>query len=245
MFDNIDSSKVCLILPVIVVFVLTGHWSRCPRRRYQSYQARSLTSPQNLQQHNPRTPGLKNRDINQPQPGTDIGRSETLPRRIQPQAKIKMCTPEADIGSPITGTNPPEDTRWRSLTRLRRVASQVMVTTSQLRKYIKGGKTCNKELINGGPTEWGGEGLNEDIVHMNENYMNYIRSNPKLVQPMDNLSVADSITTGHYLTLDSPCNNKQQAVHMLPIQMLNGEIIMSMHTVLLYQPDLPLQVKPP
>ena len=33
---------------------------------------------------------------------------------------------------------------------------------------------------------------------------------------MDNLSVADTGTTGHYLTLDSPCDNKQQAVHLLP-----------------------------
>ena len=58
---------------------------------------------------------------------------------------------------------------------------------------------------------------------------------------MDNLAVADTRTTGRYLTLDSPCDNKQQAVHQLPIQMPNGEIITSTHTALLYRKDLPIQ----
>ena len=57
---------------------------------------------------------------------------------------------------------------------------------------------------------------------MNENDINYIQSNPKLVRTVDNLEVADTGTTGHYLTLDSPCDNKQQAVHLLPIKMPNG-----------------------
>ena len=42
------------------------------------------------------------------------------------------------------------------------------------------------------------------MVNINENYINYIQSNPKLVRPMDDLAVADTGTTGHYLTLDSP-----------------------------------------
>ena len=58
---------------------------------------------------------------------------------------------------------------------------------------------------------------------------------------MDDLAVADMGTTGHYLTLNLPCNNKQQAGHPLPIQMPNGEIITSTHTALLYHQDLPLQ----
>ena len=58
---------------------------------------------------------------------------------------------------------------------------------------------------------------------------------------MDNLAVADTGTKGHYLTLDSPCDNKQQAFHPLPIQIPNGEIITSTHTALLYHQDLPLQ----
>ena len=52
---------------------------------------------------------------------------------------------------------------------------------------IKGGKTSNKECINRGPTEWGGEGLDKDMVNMNENYINYIQYNPKILQPMDDL----------------------------------------------------------
>ena len=58
---------------------------------------------------------------------------------------------------------------------------------------------------------------------------------------MDNLSVADTGMTRHYLTLDSPCDNKQQAVHPLSIQMPNGEIITSMHTSLISHQDLPIQ----
>ena len=60
---------------------------------------------------------------------------------------------------------------------------------------------------------------------------------------MDNLAVEDTGTTGHYLNLDSPCDNKQQAVHPLPIQMQNREIITSTHTVLLYHKDLPIQAR--
>ena len=58
---------------------------------------------------------------------------------------------------------------------------------------------------------------------------------------MDNLAVADTSMTGHYLTLDLPCDNKQQAVHPLPIQMPNGEIITSSHTSLLSHQDLPIK----
>ena len=78
---------------------------------------------------------------------------------------------------------------------------------------------------------------------MNENYINYIKCNPKLVRPMNDLAVADTGTTGHYLTFDSPCKNKQQAFHPLPIQIPNGEIITSMHTELLSHPDLPLKAR--
>ena len=60
---------------------------------------------------------------------------------------------------------------------------------------------------------------------------------------MDNLAVADTGTTGHYLTLDLSCNNKQQAVHPLPIQMPNGEIIMSTRKALLSHQDLPIKAR--
>ena len=96
---------------------------------------------------------------------------------------------------------------------------------SAMRLNIVGRNTWNNECINGGPTEWGGAGLDKDIVDINENYINYIQSNPKLVISVEELALADTGTTGHYPTLDSPCSNKQKAVHPLPIQMPNGEII--------------------
>ena len=103
------------------------------------------------------------------------------------------------------------------------------------RLEIKGGQTWNKERINDGPTKRGGVGLYKYIVNINKNYINYIQSNPKILQTVDDLAVADTGTTGHYLTLDSPCDNKQQDVNTLPIQMPNGEIITSAHTSLLSQ----------
>ena len=60
---------------------------------------------------------------------------------------------------------------------------------------------------------------------------------------MDDLAVADTVTTGHNLTLELPCNIKQQSFHKLPIQITNGEIITSTQTALLSHPDLPLQAR--
>ena len=73
-------------------------------------------------------------------------------------------------------------------------------------------------------------GLDKDIVNINDIYINYIQYNPKLVQE---LAVVDTGTTGHYLTLDLPCDNKQLAISPLPIRMPNREIIMSTHTAVL------------
>ena len=78
---------------------------------------------------------------------------------------------------------------------------------------------------------------------MNENYINYINSNPKLVQTVDGLALVDTGSTGHYLNLNSPCNNKQLAVNPLLIQIPNGEITTSTHTDLLSQQDLPIQAR--
>ena len=60
---------------------------------------------------------------------------------------------------------------------------------------------------------------------------------------MEDLAVADTRTTGHYLTLNSPCCNKRKAIHPLPIQIPNGEIITSTHTALLSHQDLPFQAR--
>ena len=106
-----------------------------------------------------------------------------------------------------------------------------------------GGKTWNKECINEGPTEWWGAGLDKDLFNMNENYINYIQSNPKLVLSVEDTSVADTGTTENCLTLNSPCTNKRKAIHPLPMQMPNEEIIKSTHTALLIHQDLPLQAR--
>ena len=66
-------------------------------------------------------------------------------------------------------------------------------------------------------------GLDKNIVNINANYINYIQSNPKLVLSVEDLALADTGTTGHYLTLNSPCINKLKAIYPLPIQMPNGE----------------------
>ena len=68
---------------------------------------------------------------------------------------------------------------------------------------------------------------------MNESYINDINSNPKLVHTVDELSMADTGTTGNYLTLDLAYNNKKLETILLPIRMPNGEIITSTHTDLL------------
>ena len=60
---------------------------------------------------------------------------------------------------------------------------------------------------------------------------------------MDNLAMVDTGKTVHYLTLNSPCDNKQQASHPLPIQLSNGEIVTSTHTALLSHQDLLIQAR--
>ena len=86
----------------------------------------------------------------------------------------------------------------------------------------KGGNTWNKEWIKGGPTKWGGAGLDNNIFNINENYINYIKSNPKLVQTVDELAAADTGKTWNYPTFDFPCDNIQLAIIPLPIFMPNG-----------------------
>ena len=96
---------------------------------------------------------------------------------------------------------------------------------------------------NGGPTEWGRAGLDKYIVNINENYINYIQSNPKRVLSVEDLAVADTGTTGRYLTLNLSYSNKRKSIHPLPIQMPNREIIKSTHTTLLNHQDLPFQAR--
>ena len=46
----------------------------------------------------------------------------------------------------------------------------------------KVGKTQNKDWINGRSIKKGGAVIDNDIVDINDNYINYINYNPKLVQ---------------------------------------------------------------
>ena len=78
---------------------------------------------------------------------------------------------------------------------------------------------------------------------MNENYIKYIQYNSKIVQTVDDLTVEDTGTTVHYLTLDSTCDNKQHTLNPIPIQIPNGEIITPTNTALFSQQDLPIQAQ--
>ena len=52
-------------------------------------------------------------------------------------------------------------------------------------------------------------------------------------------AVADSGTTGHYITPTTPCTNKQTATQPISIKMPNGEIMTYSHIALLPQHNLP------
>ena len=55
---------------------------------------------------------------------------------------------------------------------------------------------------------------------------------------MDELAVSDTGTTGNYLNLNLPCDNKKLVISPPPIRMPNGEIITSTHTALISKQDL-------
>ena len=60
---------------------------------------------------------------------------------------------------------------------------------------------------------------------------------------MNELAVADTGTTEHYMTLDSLCDNNKITEILLPIRMPNGEIITLIHTAILSKPDLPIEAR--
>ena len=88
-------------------------------------------------------------------------------------------------------------------------------------------------------------GLDSDIVDINKNYINYINYNPKRVKKtkVDELAVAYTGTSGHYLTLDYPCDNKKISVIPIPIRMPNREILTSIHTALLSKTYLTIEAR--
>ena len=60
---------------------------------------------------------------------------------------------------------------------------------------------------------------------------------------MDEIAVADTGTTEHYLTLDFPWNNKQLAISPLPIHMPIGEIITSTITALFSKKEVQIEAR--
>ena len=67
---------------------------------------------------------------------------------------------------------------------------------------------------------------------MDKNYSNLVNNNRNEQLDFNSMcidssleAVADSGTTGHYITSPTPCTNKQIATQPIPIKMPNGEII--------------------
>ena len=79
-----------------------------------------------------------------------------------------------------------------------------------------------------------------NLINSKSSYdINFI---PNIVSPLSRNSViADSGTTGHYVTSSTPCVDKQLAIITLPIHMPTGEINSSTHTALLPNQDLPME----
>ena len=83
-------------------------------------------------------------------------------------------------------------------------------TTNWRRNWIPGEESNGTRIgSTADQLDEGGAGLYSDIVDINENYIHNINSNPKLVEvtDVDELAVADTGVTEHYLTLDSPYDN--------------------------------------
>ena len=81
---------------------------------------------------------------------------------------------------------------------------------------------------------------------MDKNYSNLVNNNRNKKINFNSMcfdysleAVADSGTTGHYITPTIPCTNKLTANKPIPIKMPNGEIITSSNIALLPQQNLP------
>ena len=87
----------------------------------------------------------------------------------------------------------------------------------------------------------------EDLGNVDENNKNLVVNNNRNEKLDFNSmcidysieAVADSGTTGHYITPTTPCMNKQTSTQPIPIKMPNGEIITSSPIVLIPQHNLP------
>ena len=61
--------------------------------------------------------------------------------------------------------------------------------------------------------------------------------------PWSTIAIADSGTTGHYLTATSPCGQKRLVSVLLPIKIPNGKIIHSTDTKLIPHKNLPIEAR--
>ena len=87
---------------------------------------------------------------------------------------------------------------------------------------------------------------------MDKNYSNLVNKNKNEQLDFNSMcidssleAVADSGTTGHYITPKTPCTNKQTSTQSIPIKMPNREIITSSQIALLPQKNLPDKARKP
>ena len=67
-------------------------------------------------------------------------------------------------------------------------------------------------------------------------------SRPQLTHTTINKhAIANTGTTGHYLTVDDPCTNIHPTTKPISIQIPNGQLLHSTHTALLKEKALPLK----
>ena len=86
----------------------------------------------------------------------------------------------------------------------------------------------------------------EDLGNVDKNYSNLVNNKRNKKLNFNSMcidssleAVADSGTTGHYITPTTPYMNKHKATQPIPIKMLNVEIITSSHIALHPQHNLP------
>jgi len=93
-------------------------------------------------------------------------------------------------------------------------------------------------------TEWDGTGLDKNNVSHNFIIMMECNSKPNLVLSTADLNaIADTGTTWHYLTLDTPCYNTQSTKDPISMCMPNEEILKYTHISLLKETKLPLKTR--
>ena len=80
----------------------------------------------------------------------------------------------------------------------------------------------------------------EDLGNLDKNYINLVNNKRHKKRDFNSMCVDSSLeavshsgTTGHYITLTTPCTNKQTETKPIPIKTPNGDIITLSHIALL------------